>query len=48
MKKWKSAYGLILALVCVCTVLGCLFLYKTDNKYTREGPQGKHGILLLG
>ena len=47
--NWKKyAYGLVLALVCVCTVLGCLFLYKTDNKYTREGPQGKHGILLLG
>lgn len=38
----------ILPLVsCVLAVLGCLLLYRYDNKYTRAGPQALHGVLLL-
>ncbi len=37
----------LFAAVCAGAVLGCLSLYRYDNKYTAPGPTGNGGVLVL-
>ena len=46
--KWTMRGNLILpGAVCALAVFACLLLYQYDNKYTKPGPRGTNGVLIL-
>lgn len=38
---------LLAVLVCALSALGCMLLFRYDNKYTAPGPRGVNGLLTL-